>query len=344
MFSKVKGNDDVKQSLQRLVINGRLPHSMLFSGIEGVGKLKFACELAKSFTCTELINGLPCGECPGCRRVDVFDLPNPDDRDEFKKVIFTGHLDVGMVVPYKRAILVDAVRGLEREAFFRPFEGRARVFIVNDADKMNSAAANALLKTLEEPAESTYVFLITSRIDSLLATIRSRLPKRSNSHRHHRTRWKSSWWKRTIVRRRTALLAARLSNGSFGRAIDLDLGEYRERREKMLSAVGAIVRGERAKLMSISEAMNAAPNKDNYENDLTIFELLLHDVWLLSMGAEDKAISNIDIVERLDQIARHLAPKKLSTCLLEIETLRQQFTVNVNRKVATDSLFLAMAA
>ena len=81
-----------------------------------------------------------------------------------------GHLDVGMVVPFKRNVRVAAIRELEREANFRPYEASARFLIVNDAEKMNDAAANALLKTLEEPPATTHIFLLTSRVDSLLPT------------------------------------------------------------------------------------------------------------------------------------------------------------------------------
>ena len=80
----------------------------------------------------------------------------------------------GLLIPFNKNILVDAVRDLEREAYFRPFEAPARVFIIEDADKMNDAASNALLKTLEEPASTSYIFLISSRPDSMLQTIQSR--------------------------------------------------------------------------------------------------------------------------------------------------------------------------
>src|SRR5262249_50302248 len=117
----------------------------------------------------------PCSICPSCERVGKFTFPKADaDIEEFKKVIYSEHPDVAMVIPRNRNILVDAIRDLEREANFLPYEAAARVFIVDDAEKMNDNASNALLKTLEEPPPTAYIFLITSRPDSLLATIRSR--------------------------------------------------------------------------------------------------------------------------------------------------------------------------
>src|SRR5207237_2754975 len=95
----------------------------------------------------------------------------------FEKVFFSEHSDIGVVIPYKNTILIDAVRDLEKEANFRPYEAKARIFIIDDAEKLNASkdnAANALLKTLEEPVATTYIFLISSRPDALLSTILSR--------------------------------------------------------------------------------------------------------------------------------------------------------------------------
>src|SRR5207237_9712481 len=88
--------------------------------------------------------------------------------------IWSEHGDVAMVRPFKQIIRVKPMRELEREANFRPFEGAARVFIVEDADTMNDQAANALLKTLEEPPPTSHLILTTSNPTALLATIRSR--------------------------------------------------------------------------------------------------------------------------------------------------------------------------
>ncbi len=99
---------------------------------------------------------------------------NPTTATRTKRVIFSEHPDIGLVIPYGKNILVDAVRDLEREANFRPYEAKARFLLIDDADKMNDAASNALLKTLEEPPPTSYIFLITSRPDALLPTILSR--------------------------------------------------------------------------------------------------------------------------------------------------------------------------
>ena len=130
MFDKLIGNDQIKKILKRFIAVKRVPNSLLFAGEEGIGKRLFALEFAKCFVCQNLQNGEACDECAACRRADNFVIPNPTDKnkDEFKKVFFSDHPDIGTVVPYKRNILVDAIRNLELEANFRPLRSRKPFF------------------------------------------------------------------------------------------------------------------------------------------------------------------------------------------------------------------------
>lgn len=149
MFNKLVGNAQIKTIFQRLLRAERLPNSLLFTGKNGVGKKLFALELAKAFVCQKPNNGEACDTCAACLRADKFSIPtNADKNDEFKKVFFSEHPDIGIVTAYKNNILIDAIRAVETESNFRPYEARARFFIIDEADKMNDAASNALLKTL----------------------------------------------------------------------------------------------------------------------------------------------------------------------------------------------------
>src|SRR2546421_2987645 len=174
MFAQLIGNERAKEILRRMLREGRVPGALLFAGEEGLGKNLFAVELARALNCRARRGVEACGVCAACARIGHFQLPPADDRDEHKKVAWSEHTDVGMLVPYNRNILVAAVRDLERECNFRPVEGAARVFIVENADTLNEAASNALLKTLEEAPPTSHLVLITSRPASLLPTIPSR--------------------------------------------------------------------------------------------------------------------------------------------------------------------------
>ncbi|MGB2751560.1 MAG: DNA polymerase III subunit [Pyrinomonadaceae bacterium] len=343
MFSKLIGNDNAKRSLKRLLANGRVPNSLLFAGDEGVGKRQFALQVAKAFVCKEPTDNEACGVCAACRRVDVFVFPKSDKGDDFEQVFFSEHPDVGTVIPFKRNVRVDAIRDLEREANFRPYEAAARFFIIDDAHKMNDAAANALLKTLEEPPATSYIFLITSRPDSLMPTIRSRCqmmrfaPVETNEI------------ERFLIDDRAfthdeARLAARLARGSVGRAVSVDVIKFKTNRERMMGVLrNAVETGDRAALLRISEELNDAKNKESFEGNLDILESLIHDVWTLRMSGEDSRIVNTDLADALTRIADNAVGIDLASWLGGIETMRENFAVNINRKIAADALFVTMA-
>jgi hypothetical protein len=89
--------------------------------------------------------------------------------------------------------------------------------------------------------------------------------------------------------------------------------------------------------------MNDAKNKDDYENYLKILQSLIHDVWTLKLGAAEENIVNSDLSNQLKRLAERAESRNLSAWLSEIETMREQFAVNINRKIATDALFMQMA-
>lgn len=344
MFDDLVGNQHIKDAARRLTRSGRVPNSMLFAGDEGIGKRLFALEIARSFVCTDASGPEPCGVCGSCRRVGKFAFPTSEKGDDYDRVFSSDHPDVGMVIPYKRNVRIGSIRALEREANFQPYEARARVFIVDDAEKMADPAANALLKTLEEPAASSHIFLITSRPDSLLPTIRSRCQMLRFAPVH------TSEIEKFLVRERSliteeAQLAARLARGSIGRAVSINVEKFRVSRDRMLSVLrDAVITGNMASLLQVSEEMNDAKNKDNFEESIDILESLIHDVWSLRIAEDPARIVNTDLANDLAAIARDAAAADLPGWLSQIETMRERFAVNINRKAATDALFVAMAA
>lgn len=343
MFEHLVGNQHIKEVAARLIASGRVPNSMLFAGDEGVGKRLFALEIAKAFVCIDPDEITACGVCSACKRVDKFVLPVSDKGDDYDQVFFSEHPDVGIVIPFKRNVRIGAIRHLEKEANYNPFEARSRVFIVDDAEKMADPAANALLKTLEEPPPTSHIFLITSRPDSLLPTIRSRcqILRFAPVGRHEIEEYLIT--NRSFITEE-ATLAARLARGSIGRAVSIDVGRFRERRDNMLSVVrDAIQNRDRAALLRTSEEMNHAKNKENFEEYLDILESLIHDVWSLRTADDSTRVINTDVVRELSSLAVDAVEADLPVWLAAIETMRERFAVNINRKVATDALFVSMA-
>ena len=141
----------------RAVDEGRIGQGLIFAGARGIGKHQFAMALAQAVNCERPVKGDACGVCVNCRKFAVRE--------------FT---DVKTIVPDGQFIKIEQTREMASEAQFRPYEGRCRVFILDDAERLKEQAANSILKTLEEPPETSLIILITAKPYALLETIRSR--------------------------------------------------------------------------------------------------------------------------------------------------------------------------
>ena len=343
MLDQLTGNDRVKTLLKRMLESQRVPGALLFTGEEGVGKKLFALEIAKAFNCRAPRGVEGCGSCPACVRISKFNYPQSSESDDWKTIIWTDHPDVGMVVAPKRVLQVEQMRLIEREANYRPYEGKARVFIIEDADKLNDASANALLKVLEEPPHTSHLILITSRPAMLLPTIRSRCqmirfsPLSAKEIETHLVENKIASAKEAGVR-------ARVAGGSLGRAVESDFEDYAEQREEMLAVLQALAFDDRIQLLRSAEEFNDARRKDDYELRLDILEALIRDAWMLLFEAAPEGLVNADLLPQLKKISERIDSKRAASWISQIEEMREQLIVNINRKAATDSLLLTMAA
>src|SRR5215510_5630561 len=343
MFDELTGNSRVKAALKRMLVSDRLPGAMLFTGEEGIGKKLFALEIARALNCRTPKDHEACGVCSSCVRIRKLNYPTRDDADEWTQIIWTDHPDVGLVVAPKRVLRVEQMRQIEKEANFRPFEGKARVFLIDEADKLNDASANALLKVLEEPPRTSHLILITARPAMLLPTILSRCqmirfapltPAEIESHLN----------KNKLVDNKTARIRARAAGGSMGRALSGDLVTFTSQRKAMLKVVNALVLSQnRTELLRSAEQLNEAQYKEEFEERLDVLETLIRDVWMLSLGVKPGQLVNEDLLVELESISEKLDPGRAANWILQIEDLREQLIVNVNRKVTTDALFLTMA-
>jgi DNA polymerase III subunit delta' len=343
MFDELTGNARVKAVLKRMLVSDRLPGAMLFAGEEGIGKKRFALEVARVLNCRSPKDEEACGVCPSCRRIAKLNYPQREDADEWTQIIWTDHPDVGLVVAPKRVLRVEQMRQIEKEANYRPFEGKARVFLIDEADKLNDASANALLKVLEEPPKTSYLILITARPAMLLPTILSRCqmirfsPLTPDEIETHLT-------KNNLVDSKTARLRARAAAGSIGRALSGDLVTFTSQRKAMLKVLSALVVNEdRAQLLRSAEQLNEAQYKEEFEERLDVLETLIRDAWMLSLGVESTQLVNEDLSAELGEISQKLDSSRAADWILQIEDMREQLIVNINRKVTTDALFLVMA-
>jgi DNA polymerase-3 subunit delta' len=343
MFDRIVGNQRARDVLRRMLVQRRVPGALLFAGEEGVGKKLFAVELAKALNCRTPRGNEACDECSACKRIPNF-APPPTNKEDFgKSISWSEHPDVALVRTEKAVVTVTQARIVERESNFRPQEGAARVFIVEEADKLNDVSGNALLKTLEEMPPTGHLLLLTARPASLLPTIRSRCqvvrfaPLAAAEIEDYLVKHKQ----RAGVEAR---LAAQLAQGRLGRALALNLDQYRQQREAMLAVLEALTaRPDRVQLLRAAEDLSDTKRKDDYEPSLDALELLIHDAWRLALDAR-AGIVNEDIREQLTKLSNSVTNRRVAAWLAQIEELRGQLAVNINRRIATDALLLTMAA
>ena len=160
-WQDVLGHEGNIKRLRTMLRDGRLPHALLFSGLLGVGKRKVAHILAAALLCRR--EEAPCGDCPSCRAFFAGTHPDyiecaPESRGKGARVI-----------------RIDAVREIEKKVARKPLLSGRFVVLIDEAEAMNEAAANSLLKTLEEPAGDVFFLLVTARRAALLPTILSRV-------------------------------------------------------------------------------------------------------------------------------------------------------------------------
>jgi DNA polymerase-3 subunit delta' len=237
-FGDILGQAPAVETLERALRSGRLHHAYRFEGPAGVGKELAALALAQALVCETTEPGA-CGKCSACRRAvtvtsDELRVPvHPDvvivERGLYKGVLGSGASEAtGIGIEQIRRVVLGRVG-------FAPHEGRALVFIVRHADELTVQAANALLKTLEEPHDKTYFLLVTSRPTRLLDTIRSRtLPVRFGP-------LPDSVVAEILRKRGLDPAVAPLAQGSAALAIELAEPDAKKERDDFVTAARAAV-------------------------------------------------------------------------------------------------------
>ena len=321
-FSDFHGNAETIHRLRDMLGRDRFPHAVVLSGTLGSGKYTLALMLAQTLNCLAPIktDGLPdfCGTCANCTRIaQATDLDarfaeaveareNLREADKKETRVFVQtHPDVLIVPPDppQMMIKVDQVRRVIETIYYRPSEGKERIYIFTDSAFMKEAA-NSLLKVLEEPPEFATIFLLTENAGELLPTIRSRsmifplgaLPaEQIESYlAQHRPDWK--------VQERA--LVARLCEGAIGRARSFDLAAYVAARANALNILRSALRGgEHSELFKITESYRAgAEGREKTEQLIRTLYSLLRDLMFVTSDAPD-LVRNTDIQEDLKKLA-----------------------------------------
>ncbi|HEY8042555.1 MAG TPA: DNA polymerase III subunit [Polyangiaceae bacterium] len=240
LLSTVQAQPTAMATLRRALATGRVHHAYLFDGPDGVGKERAAFGLAQALVCERRAEGSAdaCGECRACARA----VPRAGETRPLHPdvvVLERGLYEptsIGRRTPETQDISIDQVRTLVlARAAFPPHEGRAKVFIVRRAEELSTSAANALLKTLEEPGARTHFVLLSSVADALLSTIRSRTQRVRFGALPEAVVVELLVGAEHGVERAQAEATARLSGGSMATALSLSDPDATARREEFVA-------------------------------------------------------------------------------------------------------------
>lgn len=338
-FSSIIGQQRAKDILRRALEHRRPAHAYLFSGPEGVGKEALAVEFAKALLCHSE-DERPCDECVNCRRVASFQHPDfvfifpsekelsiQDERAVLESVIQN---------PYTRQrstkaapqIHIEKIRDLRRIANLKPLEGR-QVFIIAEADKMNNSASNALLKLLEEPPPTLTLLLTSSQTNALLPTIISRCQEiRLGPLTDNEIEW--ALVERAGMEPARAQLLARVSQGSYRRALEWADEDFAGRREDVLTFLRAVLRDPYTQIELI-ESLTPPSEKKRVKEMLILMLMWFRDVMILHdrTGADERHLVNIDYYNTLVKFVTAFESIDFDAAFAQIEQSIQMIDRNI---------------
>ena len=332
-FAALIGNDRIKKLLQRAVSEARIGQSLLMAGPRGVGKYQFALALAQALNCERPTSGDACGQCIPCRKIAH------NEHADVRTILRESQDPLVKKETRSQFIKIEQTRLMSEQAQFRPYEGRRRVFILDDAEWLRREAANSLLKTLEEPPESSLIILITPKPFALIDTIRSRClmlsfaPLNASEIEQHLLGLEK--------KPDEARLRARLSGGSIGRAIEIDLAEYREMRNILLELLESLAFSRSsASLMGAAEYLGRKIEKDEFERHLEALTVLLSDLLRLKLRDNVGSLTNEDVIERLQRIADSVSEESIIRLADGIEDVFRDLPRNINRQLAMEAILI----
>lgn len=335
------------ESLEHAVVAARAPHALLFTGPHGVGKTTLAHALARRLECTN--PDAPCGICRACRKTEK--NVSPDVR-VIEGVPTGWRLDKEGAPPPRRSdrerriLKIEQIRDLQPWLATAPFESRYKIAILRRFEDANEEAANAFLKTLEEPPGHVFLILTAQDAGMLLSTIASRCQKLALRPLPLQ-QVEGALVKRWNLSPQEARLLARLSGGRLGWAIraaaDASILEGREAALDALNALGKEGRAER-----LSRAGDLAKEPEELPQVLELWLTWWRDVLLLQSetipagGTDGVRVTNVDREELLHAQAAHLSIEEVQEALKATRAAVRQLEQNANARLVMEVLALSL--
>jgi len=321
-FKDIFGHERNISLLKSFLKQGRLPHALLFHGAPGIGKKTTAKVFAKALNCTNDIYD-SCDLCPSCQKVD-----------------HNNHLDVMIIKPDGQYIKIQAIRDLQQQLKFKPWEGKKRVCIIEDAERMNDVSANALLKTLEEPPSSNVIILITEKPHLLPATVASRCQQvRFNPLKDEDV--VLYMIEKLHVKKSAARVLASSSGGSIERALELHNGAYLAIRDKILEMVSE--ENIQEPIIKLAHTRCFGDEREEVIERLEILRMFYRDVLLYRETSDINGLINVDRIEIIQNLSQRLQTREIIRNINIIDNVFMAIESNADRTLALETMMLRIA-
>ena len=321
-WQNIFGNAPRIAHLKKILDENKFPHAVIFSGIEGIGKRKIAEICAAVLLCENPNDGEPCGTCESCKL--MAEGTHPD--------FYFVESEQSKSAPN---IKIGQIRALQSEVALQPNHSNCRVVIIDGAEFMNNAAANCLLKTLEEPTGQTIFILISANRAGLLMTLRSRCGT-VNFEKLPADQIQNALELRGVDSERAKTISL-IADGSLGRALKLEESGGYEIRNDALNFVEKLLDKE----ISVEDIFNKGKafsdsSRENFSDFVTHVQKILRDVFLF----EQAELYNSDLKSRLANI--RIAEENLYSLFDEGNKIQRKINSNANLRLLAESYFLKL--
>ena len=335
-FRTIAGHSRLLSLLARVIARDSMPPVVLMAGPAGVGKRLTAIAIAQAVNCLQPQSSSEferdaCGECASCRRIA-------------RGV----HPDVIVVEPGETgAIKIEQLRDVIDRSQYRPFEGRRRVVIINEADAAGADAQSALLKTLEEPPSASLFILISSIPDALLPTVLSRCPRLRfgplTAAEVARVLKQNHGYSESDAR-----AAAADADGSIGRALESqsdDLTEARDAAQRILQETART--NDPARRINLARDLTEGKGTPGEERNRLAVRLrslgsLLRDVGIIASRADRGMLANADLEAQLEKLSSSFDAKRSLRAYAAVDRALAALDRNASAKVVADWLLLEL--
>jgi DNA polymerase-3 subunit delta' len=327
-FRDLIGQRDERALLQGALRSGCVSHAYLFVGPEGVGRRAAALAFAQALLCRRGGDDA-CGSCDACRKVAAGAHP------DLRVIAPGGRTESGAE---RRAVGIEQVRDLKRDAAYPPYEARWKVFIVEDAEAMRAEAANSLLKILEEPPAQSVIVLISESDAALLPTIVSRSQIVRFSY-VPAAEIAAALSERAGVPPDQAPFLAALCGGRPGLALR-EAAEGRaalDFRRDVVRTLGTVAGGGPAARLEAADAV--ARRKDELDRWLDTALLWLRDVAIWQAARDPALLVNLDRRAQIAAWAERARPEGVRAAAAAVEAAKTNLRANVNPRLVLEHLF-----